>query len=755
IIVLFFSTFLYIVKFEQKTTINKLLKSERLLQNVFTSIQDGIVILDKNYNIININPEINKWYPQLNKFKNEKCYKAFHDQEEPCNNCPVQECYKTEELVYRVKPKRWNQGKPEGTLDIFAFPLYDHISGDFNGVIEYLRDSTEHYLAEKKLRESEKKFRSFIESTPVATFLYQNYKCIYANPAAINLTEYSLDELYTKKFWDFVHPDYRNTIIDIAKTSGRITPFTLVNEIKIITKSGSEKWINGNMVLIEYEEKRAALISAIDITEQKIVEEKLKESEFKYRTLFEETLTPIFIVNINGMFADANKAALEFVECTIDELRKKNVFDLSPPQFLEKQKQEHSPFYGKRTLETECYINGKIKTLLLNIVPIEIEGKKLLFGIGPDITKRKIIEMKLKDSEEKYRKSFDNAPFAIILFNIEGKILDCNKSTFKITGYYKDELIGKNLKEFEFYKVIQVAMGKQRQISVNGGNVSAVREILLNKKDKNQFWARSYIDSIQLGKDIYIQAIIQDITQQKKAREQFNKLSKLKFELLTRTSHELKTPTMHIKGYADLLLHKYKSSLNKEELNIIEHIKKGVLRLQTLIYDILHKAELDSGTCELYRIENNLSSLIELSVRELQSFATLRGHSIISTIDDNIKINFDRDQIRHVINNLLNNAIKYTPPNGVIKISSTINDDFVTIAVHDNGIGIIEKEKERLFTQLGKIERFGEGFDIITEGSGLGLYIAKNIIELHGGEIWAESMGRNKGSTFYFTLPNI
>ncbi|MFX1500854.1 MAG: sensor histidine kinase, partial [Promethearchaeota archaeon] len=111
------------------------------------------------------------------------------------------------------------------------------------------------------------------------------------------------------------------------------------------------------------------------------------------------------------------------------------------------------------------------------------------------------------------------------------------------------------------------------------------------------------------------------------------------------------------------------------------------------------------------------------------------------------------DQIRHVINNLITNAIKYTPLNGTIEISSEVNDDFVTIAVHDNGIGIIEKEKERLFSQFGKIERFGQGFDIITEGSGLGLYIAKKVIDLHGGEIWVESDGRNKGSTFYFSLP--
>ncbi len=210
---------------------------------------------------------------------------------------------------------------------------------------------------------------------------------------------------------------------------------------------------------------------------------------------------------------------------------------------------------------------------------------------------------------------------------------------------------------------------------------------------------------------------------------------------------------MHIKGYADLLLHKHKVNLGIEQLQIISHIKKGVLRLETLIYDILHKAELDSGHGELNKVKDNLSSLIDLSVRELNSFAALRGHSIILDIHDSMITIFDKDQMRHVINNLITNAIKYTPLNGIIGINSIITDDFITVAVQDNGIGLTEEQINRLFTQFGKIERYGQGFDIITDGSGLGLHIAKKIIDLHDGKIWVESGGRNKGSTFYFSLP--
>ena len=112
-----------------------------------------------------------------------------------------------------------------------------------------------------------------------------------------------------------------------------------------------------------------------------------------------------------------------------------------------------------------------------------------------------------------------------------------------------------------------------------------------------------------------------------------------------------------------------------------------------------------------------------------------------------------KEEIYEVITNLLSNAIKYTPLNGNIKIESEINDKDVIISIQDNGIGIEKKDKEQLFTKFGKIERYGQELDVLIDGTGLGLYISKKIIELHGGKIWVESDGRNKGSTFFFSLP--
>jgi len=101
------------------------------------------------------------------------------------------------------------------------------------------------------------------------------------------------------------------------------------------------------------------------------------------------------------------------------------------------------------------------------------------------------------------------------------------------------------------------------------------------------------------------------------------------------------------------------------------------------------------------------------------------------------------------------NAIKYTPVGGHITIDSKQKDGYYIISINDTGIGLTQKEISQLFTQFGKIERYGQGWDVGIGGTGLGLYISKELITLHEGKIWVESEGRNKGSTFFFSLPII
>jgi signal transduction histidine kinase len=175
--------------------------------------------------------------------------------------------------------------------------------------------------------------------------------------------------------------------------------------------------------------------------------------------------------------------------------------------------------------------------------------------------------------------------------------------------------------------------------------------------------------------------------------------------------------------------------------------------LQGIINSLLLASKLEILELTPKLEEEDLSFLIKYCLEEIHPLIAQREHSINYEIHDSIMIRFEKEEIHDVIINLLTNAINYTPPKGWIDIKTETKDDFVIFSIKDNGIGFTEEEKSRIFKQFGKVERFGQGFDLITEGSGLGLFISKKIIEAHGGKLWMESEGRNKGSTFYFSLP--
>ena len=235
-----------------------------------------------------------------------------------------------------------------------------------------------------------------------------------------------------------------------------------------------------------------------------------------------------------------------------------------------------------------------------------------------------------------------------------------------------------------------------------------------------------------------------------------SEINRLKTDLFSRTSHELKTPLISIKGFTELLLKLHSHKFDSEVISMLEEIKNGSEKLGFLIKDIVESSQLEQGLLKLKKSRENLTFLINYCVKELSGAALVREQSIDMKITKDLYSIFDKERIYEVVSNLLLNAIKYTPVGGTITIEGQKERNNYIISISDTGIGLTKQERRYLFTQFGKIERYGQGFDIdekSIEGTGLGLYISKEIIELHNGKIWAESEGRNKGSTFYFSLP--
>ena len=224
-------------------------------------------------------------------------------------------------------------------------------------------------------------------------------------------------------------------------------------------------------------------------------------------------------------------------------------------------------------------------------------------------------------------------------------------------------------------------------------------------------------------------------------------------DLITRVSHELKTPLVSIYSCSELLIDYYKEQMSEEVLKFIEIIHRGGQRLKDLIKNLLDASQIDSGKLNLNREKVNLIEIIKNCINFVEYLVEDRKISLEYKLPEELFIEVDKIRIEQVITNLLSNAIKNTPSNGNINFDIKEEDNNIYITVKDTGVGLTKEEMNRIFKKFGKIERYGKELDVDIEGSGLGLYISKEIVNLHEGMIWVESEGRNKGATFIIKLP--
>lgn len=237
-----------------------------------------------------------------------------------------------------------------------------------------------------------------------------------------------------------------------------------------------------------------------------------------------------------------------------------------------------------------------------------------------------------------------------------------------------------------------------------------------------------------------------------KANLKLKDLDKLKDEFVSLASHELRTPMTIIKSYIWMLLQMKEGILNNKQKMYLERTYLSVDRLIKLVNDMLNVSRIESGRISLELKPGNLSKIAREVVMEMQPKAQELG-TIMSVIDKNPipDTQIDTERIKQVLINLIGNALKFTPSNGLIKIELEQKGDEVVAHVIDNGKGINAEDLPKLFQKFGTITK-----DYLKrqnpQGTGLGLYISKSLVELHGGKVWGKSEGENKGSIFSFSI---
>lgn len=648
-------------------------------------------------------------------------------------------------------------------IETYGIPLKK--DGEIFAVLGVAKNITERKKSEKKLTESADMFKALFKegSIPAYTWKYVegDFILIDYNNASAKITKGSVENFLGNKATE-MYKDRLDILDDLHLCLNDKTHVRREVDYRF-QYSNEEKFL---LVNYSYVDPDLIVVRTEDITERKKAEEGLKESELKYRNMINNLDVGFYQVTLDGIMLNHNPAHNKILEYDLSEsLIGKKVTDFwQYPEDRDQYKEQLlKDNFVKNYICPSLTKYGKKVVVQLNShlmldkrgIPYGIEGTFI------DITEKYNLEEKLRESEKKYRNLYDNTPFSVVLINTQGVVVDMNLKADVMFGYTPKEVLGRKFMDLSIihpdYLSTILSLFKQ---FIKGETIHRI-DVQIQNKDGTIFWTNLQAALMKINDETFVQALFTDITAKKEAEflinEEVKKLKELdtiRKNLISRVSHELKTPLVSVSGGCELLLTLYGDKLKKEELEILELIEKGGKRLKHLVDNLIDISRIEYEKFKLVKEPTNFSALIREISDELMYSIRERNINLKLILPENLTIELDKVRIEQVIMNLLSNAIKNTPPKGEICVNLMDKENSVELSIKDTGIGISQEEMDMLFTRFGKLERYGEGYEYIDiQGTGLGLYISKEIVDSHEGEIRAESGGRNKGSTFIVKLP--
>ncbi|MFD2517529.1 ATP-binding protein [Salinimicrobium flavum] len=366
--------------------------------------------------------------------------------------------------------------------------------------------------------------------------------------------------------------------------------------------------------------------------------------------------------------------------------------------------------------------------------------------LANEVTAQAELNKTIKESETRFHQMADLTPEKIICADTSGKIYYFNKSWLDFTGLNLESLIKKGWEDFMHPEELNSTRRKWNQ-AIKSGNVFE-KELRLRDKNGDYKWHLSRAVPVK-DEDGKIKMWIGAITQIHKLKEEEER----KESFLKLASHELKTPITSIKGYTQLLLERLKETKEVLPKSIpiipsLERIDSQITRLTRLISEMLDLSRVQESKLTLQKVSFSLNRMVEESVQDIQYSSTTARVKIDHK--DQLFVHGDRDRISQVLINLITNAIKYSPNNKNIEVKVfQEGKDKACVSVRDHGIGINLKDQQNIFERFFRVS----GKDEQTySGLGIGLYLAKEIMTRHNGDIRVKSE-KGKGSLFTFSLP--
>ncbi len=617
---------------------------------------------------------------------------------------------------------------------------------------------------ENALQESEAKFRALSETAATAIFIYQGPVFVYVNPMACELTGYPAKELLTMNFWDVVHPEYRETVMQrgLARQRGEKVPSRY--EFVIRTKTGETRWLDFTSGVIQFGGRTAALGTAFDITERKLAEDALIKSEMLYRELFDHATDIIYLHDLKGNLLSINKTGENLIGYSREELSGKSLASILPKEYVElvRRMTTRQIFLDLPTLIYEIELitrKGETIPLELNTRLLYRDGEPVAVqGIARDITERKKADLALSAEKDRLAITLKSIGDAVISTDPEGRIILFNEMAEQLTGWHHADAIGRQITDVTVLVNELTGQPEENPVSrILKSEAKSLKDsgLCLISRDGSRFIvadsAAEVTDSD--GNRIGTVLVLRDITDRRKI--QAERLKNQKIEslgiLAGGIAHDFNNFLTAILGNISLTrLSLEKHQTDRMEL-LLREAESATLKARELTRQLLTFSK--GGTPV-----KQTASITDL-LKDTAAFI-LRGTGCLLETDIDPALSpaeVDEGQISQVVNNLILNAVQAMPGGGTVTLKAdTILMDsesarilsispgrYIRIQIADQGTGISPEHLSNIFDPYFTTKKMG---------SGLGLATSYSIIKKHDGAISVTSEP-GAGTEFTVYLP--